>query len=84
MDISIHTGVMGSYVEEKLIDAEKLVKIPDGIEFTVAAALILKGMTTQVLLRKVFKVSIFGEFLWARSCVWAEWRIHELKFLMRL
>jgi NADPH2:quinone reductase len=51
-----YAGVMGSYVEEKLIDAEKLVKIPDGIEFTVAAALILKGMTTQVLLRKVFKV----------------------------
>lgn len=52
-----YTGVMGSYIEERLIAAEKLVKIPDGVDDVTAAAIILKGMTTQMCLCKAFKVS---------------------------
>lgn len=44
VDIFIYIGVMGLYVEEKLIDVEKLVKIFDGIEFIVVVVFILKGM----------------------------------------
>lgn len=50
------TGTMGAYVEERLIAAEKLVKIPDRVDDVTASAITLKGMTTQILLRKVFKV----------------------------
>lgn len=48
---------MGAYAEERLIAADKLVKIPDGVDDVTAAAIILKGMTTQILIHKTFKVS---------------------------
>lgn len=53
-----YAGVVGqgAYAEERLIAAEKLVKIPDAVDDVTAAAIVLKGMTTQVLLRKAFKV----------------------------
>jgi len=54
---SMHTGPLGAYSEERLIASAKLVKIPDGVDDVTAAAIFLKGMTTQVLLHKVFKVS---------------------------
>ncbi len=52
----LHTGPLGAYSEERLIASAKLVKIPDGVDDVTAAAIFLKGMTTQVLLHKVFKV----------------------------
>lgn len=48
---------MGAYTEGRLIGVDKLVKIPDGIDDISAAAVILKGMTTQFLIRKSFKVN---------------------------
>ncbi len=47
---------MGSYAEERLIPAARLVKLPDGIEFRQAASMMLKGMTAQYLLRQTFPV----------------------------
>lgn len=65
----MYTGVLpqGAYVEERLVAAEKLVKIPEGVDDVTAAAIALKGMTTQVLLRKVFKVDLFLQCLSALS-----------------
>jgi len=48
--------VLGAYAEERVIPSSKLVKIPHGVDDVTAAAIFLKGMTTQVLLRKVYKV----------------------------
>lgn len=46
----------GAYAEERLIPADRLVKIPDGIDFRTAAAMMLKGLTAQYLLRRTFRV----------------------------
>jgi NADPH:quinone reductase len=49
-------GPQGSYSEERLIPADRLVKIPDDIDFRTAAAMTLKGLTVQFLLRQTFPV----------------------------
>ena len=36
--------------------AERLVRIPDGIDDSQAAALMLKGLTAQMLLRQIYRV----------------------------
>lgn len=46
----------GSYAEERNINAEEVVKLPDGIKYETAAAMMLKGLTAHYLLRKTFKV----------------------------
>ncbi len=47
---------LGAYAEQRLMPADRLVKIPDGIDDTTAAAMMLKGMTVQYLLRQTYKV----------------------------
>ena len=47
---------LGAYAEERVIAADRLVKIPDGISDEQAAAMMLKGMTAEYLLRRTFKV----------------------------
>ena len=46
----------GSYAEVLLRPAERLVKIPAGISDRIAAAMMLKGMTAQFLLRRTYRV----------------------------
>ena len=46
----------GSYAEERLIDAKFLVKLPKYISYEMGAAMMLKGLTAQYLLRRTFKV----------------------------
>ena len=52
-----YVGPLGSYAEERLIPADRLVKIPEGIDDKTAAAMMLKGMTARYLLRKTFNVT---------------------------
>ncbi|HYA20755.1 MAG TPA: quinone oxidoreductase [Burkholderiales bacterium] len=47
---------LGAYGEFVLRPADRLVKIPAGIEDKTAAAMMLKGMTAQYLLRRTYKV----------------------------
>src|SRR4029079_274417 len=47
---------MGGYAEERLIPADRAVKVPDNISHEQAAGMMLKGMTAQYLLRRTFKV----------------------------
>ena len=47
---------LGSYAELRLMPAGRLVKLPDSIDDRVAAAMMLKGMTSHYLLRRTFKV----------------------------
>jgi NADPH2:quinone reductase len=51
-----YAGPLGGYAEERLIDADKLVKLPDEITFEQAAAMMLQGMTARMLLRSVYPV----------------------------
>ena len=46
----------GSYAESRNIAAHRVVKIPSGIEDQTAAAMMLKGMTAQYLIRQIYKV----------------------------
>ena len=51
-----YAGPIGSYSEERLIDADRLVRLPDAISFDQAAAMMLQGMTVRMLLRAVHRV----------------------------
>jgi len=51
-----YAGPLGGYAEERLIDADRVVKLPDGISTDQAAGMMLQGMTAQMLLRSVFPV----------------------------
>ena len=51
-----YAGPIGGYAEQRLIDADKVVKLPKGISTEQAAGMMLQGMTAQMLLRSVFPV----------------------------
>jgi NADPH2:quinone reductase len=46
----------GAYAQERVMPADRVVKIPDGVSDRLAAASILKGLTAQFLLRRTFRV----------------------------
>jgi NADPH2:quinone reductase len=52
-----YAGLLGSYSEARLARADSLVRLPASIVDELAAAMILKGMTAQVLLRQVHRVA---------------------------
>jgi len=47
---------VGAYSQERLIPASQVVKVPDAIDDHSAAAMMLKGMTAEYLLRRTFSV----------------------------
>ena len=47
---------IGAYAESRLIDADKLIKIPDNISDQTAAAMMLKGLTAHYLLFRTYPV----------------------------
>jgi NADPH2:quinone reductase len=51
-----YAGPIGGYAEVRLIDADRLVKLPDAISTEQAAAAMLQGMTVHMLLRRVYPV----------------------------
>ena len=57
-DSVAYAGVpLGSYSSERIYSIKNLVKIPDGINFDIAATLMTKGLTTYYLLYKTYPVS---------------------------
>lgn len=74
-----YAGPLGSYAEERLIPADRLVKLPDAIDFTTAAAMMLQGMTAQYLLKRTYLVTANTTLLWHAAaggvgliaCQWA-------------
>jgi NADPH2:quinone reductase len=52
-----YAGPVGGYAEERLIDADRVVQLPRDISTEQAAAMMLQGMTAQMLLRSVFPVT---------------------------
>ena len=51
-----YTGRLGSYAEYAAVPAERLVKIPDGLDFKQAAAAMLQGMTAHYLTHSTYKL----------------------------
>jgi NADPH:quinone reductase len=49
-------GPVGGYAELRLVPADRLVKLPDSISSEQAAAMMLQGMTAEMLLRRVYNV----------------------------
>jgi NADPH2:quinone reductase len=49
-------GPPGSYVEERIMPADRLVPLPEGIDDKVAASIMLQGMTTEYLLERTYPV----------------------------
>ncbi|MBI5320258.1 quinone oxidoreductase [Bradyrhizobium sp.] len=47
---------IGAYSEARLIPADRLLKVPDGIDDKTAAAMMLKGLTAQYLIRQTYRV----------------------------
>src|ERR1700754_5211970 len=47
---------IGAYAEARLIPADRLLKLPDSIDDKTAAAMMLKGLTTQYLIRQTYRV----------------------------
>ena len=50
--VAYASAPIGSYAEARLIAADRVVKIPDGVSDQQAASMMLKGMTAQYLLRR--------------------------------
>ena len=51
-----YAGPIGAYSQRRTISADKLVRIPEAISDETAAAMMLKGMTAEYLLRRTFPV----------------------------
>lgn len=49
-------GPLGAYAERRIIPADRLVPLPQGITDVQAAGMMLKGMTAQYLLRRTYRV----------------------------
>ncbi|MDH3688780.1 MAG: quinone oxidoreductase [Gammaproteobacteria bacterium] len=47
---------MGAYCQERVMPAHRLLNVPDGIDDNTAAAMMLKGMTAEYLLRRTYPV----------------------------
>lgn len=54
--VAYATGPLGAYSTERVVPSKVLVKVPDTVGDETAAAIMLKGMTAQYLLRRTFKV----------------------------
>ncbi len=61
--VAYTTGAPGSYSEARVVGAQTVVKLPDSIRFETAAAMMLKGLTAQYLLRRVRHELVAGDFL---------------------
>jgi NADPH2:quinone reductase len=73
-------GPVGGYAEQRLIAADRLVRLPDSIASKQAASMMLKGMTAHMLLRRIRPVAM-GETILVHAaaggvglilCQWAK------------
>ena len=51
-----YVSTLGAYAGERVIAADRVVKLPKSISYEAAAAIMLKGLTAQYLLRQTFRV----------------------------
>jgi NADPH2:quinone reductase len=51
-----YVATLGCYAEQRIVPVDRLVKLPKAIHYDTAAAMMLKGLTAQYLLRQTYKV----------------------------
>ena len=74
-----YASVMGAYAEVRLVPAARLVPLPAGIDDRTAAAIMLKGLTAEYLLRRCARLQAGDTILWhaaaggvgSLACQWA-------------
>jgi NADPH:quinone reductase len=59
-----YTGLPGAYCDERVVPADRLVKIPDGITEVQAASMMLKGLTVHYLIHTTYPVKKGETVLW--------------------
>ncbi len=59
-----YTGLPGSYCEQRLVPADRLVKLPQGITEDQAASMLLKGLTVHYLIFSTYQVQQGDTVLW--------------------
>ena len=59
-----YAGPIGGYAEERLIPADRLVKLPSDISYETAAAMMLQGMTVRYLVKETYPVTKDSVVLW--------------------
>ena len=59
-----YTGLPGSYCDVRLVPADRLVKLPDGVSEETAASMTLKGFTVQYLIHRTYAVKPGDMVLW--------------------
>jgi len=78
--VAYATASLGAYSQQHVVAEDKLVKLPDSISFEQAAAVMLKGLTVQYLLRQTYPVKAGQTILWHAAaggvgllaCQWAK------------
>jgi NADPH2:quinone reductase len=75
-----YVAPLGSYAQERNVEARFVVKLPKAISYEAGAAMMLKGLTAQYLLRQTYKVQA-GDFVLVHAaaggvglilCQWAK------------
>lgn len=51
-----YASTLGSYADERNVEAKHVVKLPKAISYETGAAMLLKGLTAQYLLRQTYRV----------------------------
>ncbi len=59
-----YTGLPGSYCEARVVPADRLVKIPEGITDEQVASMMLKGLTVHYLIHSTYPVKRGDTVLW--------------------
>jgi len=59
-----YTGLPGSYCEARLVPADRMVKLPQGISDEQAASMMLKGLTVHYLIHTTYPVKKGETVLW--------------------
>lgn len=54
--VAYGTGPLGAYAQQRVMPADQLIKMPKAMDDQVAAAIMLKGMTAQYLIRQTYRV----------------------------
>jgi NADPH2:quinone reductase len=55
-DRVVYARVLGAYAEYSVVPVERLIKIPDGVDFSTAAAVMLQGVTAHFLSHSAYAV----------------------------
>jgi len=76
-----YASAIGAYATARVMPADKLVKIPDGVSDEEAAAMMLKGMTAEYLLRRTFPVKAGDTLLYHAAAggvglIFGQWAKH--------